>query len=101
MIEPSAYKAMGLTTIRLNEEKANMDAAIRKLDGANMAIDLATDPGAIGWSQDSCPWNEAEQTRQHKCAVKNVSICRYFCGIEYADTLLCCYPHKNPYQDTK
>ena len=74
-----------------------MNELIKKLNGANMDIDLATPPGAISWPQDQCPWNEAEQTSAHKCAVKNVSICPYFCGVEYLDTLLCCYPHPNPY----
>ncbi len=69
---------------------------IRKLSGANMDIDLATPPEKIAWEQDHCPWNEAENTNAHLCAVKNVSICRYFCGIEYLDTLLCCYPYPNP-----
>ncbi len=69
---------------------------IRKLSGANMDIDLATSSNLISWSQEPCPWNTAEQTDTHKCAVKNTSICPYFCGIEYADTLLCCYPHPNP-----
>lgn len=74
----------------------NMDQKIRKLKGANMDIDLATPPRNISWEQDHCLWNEAEQTDVHKCAVKNVSICPYFCGIEYLDTLLCCYPNENP-----
>jgi hypothetical protein len=69
---------------------------IRKLDGANMDIDLATPAQRIAWNQDACPWNEAESTTEHKCAVKDVSICPYFCGVEYLDTLLCCYPHPNP-----
>ncbi len=73
-----------------------MDATIRKLDGANMDIDLASPGGSIGWQQDACPWNEAEGTTEHRCAVKNVSICPYFCGIEYLDNVLCCYPHENP-----
>jgi hypothetical protein len=73
-----------------------MDAVIKKLKGANMDIDLATPKSMIPWEQDRCPWNEAENTDEHKCAVKNVSICRYFCGIEYLDILLCCYPHTNP-----
>ena len=76
-----------------------MDATIRKLDGANMDIDLATPGGDIGWQQDACPWNEAEGTLTHKCAVKNVSICPYFCGIEYMDNVLCCYPNENPLVD--
>ena len=73
-----------------------MDEKIKKLKGANMDIDLATPPGNIAWEQDRCPWNEAEDTYSHKCAVKNVSICPYFCGVEYLDTLLCCYPNENP-----
>jgi hypothetical protein len=73
-----------------------MEEVINKLTGANMDIDLATPLGMISWQQDGCPWNEAENSNEHKCAVKNVSICRYFCGIEYLDTLLCCYPYPNP-----
>ncbi|MEW5869832.1 MAG: hypothetical protein AB1894_11195 [Chloroflexota bacterium] len=77
-----------------------MNTPIRKLKGANMDIDLATPAGAIAWQQDQCPWNEAENTNAHQCARKNVSICPYFCGIEYLDTLLCCYPHSNPLKET-
>jgi hypothetical protein len=73
-----------------------MQQQIRKLKGANMDIDLVTPRGDISWEQDNCPWNEAEGTNTHKCAVKNVSICPYFCGVEYLDTLLCCYPNENP-----
>ncbi len=73
-----------------------MDNIIRKLHGANMDIDLATPPDMIAWEQDHCPWNAAENTKVHLCAVKNISICQYFCGVEYLDTLLCCYPHTNP-----
>jgi hypothetical protein len=73
-----------------------MDEIIKKLTGANMDIDLATPKSMISWEQDRCPWNDDENSNVHKCAVKNVSICRYFCGIEYLDTLLCCYPHPNP-----
>jgi hypothetical protein len=75
-----------------------VDPTITGLRGANMDIDLATPAGAISWQQDLCPWNEAEGTQDHRCAVKNVSICPYFCGIEYLDTLLCCYPHPNPFK---
>jgi hypothetical protein len=73
-----------------------MEELIGRLSGANMDIDLVTPAGMISWQQDRCPWNDAENTTAHKCAVKNVSICRYFCGIEYLDTLLCCYPYANP-----
>ena len=69
---------------------------MRKLDGANMDIDLVTPEAEIVWAQDPCPWNETEGTLEHKCAVKNVSVCHYFCGIEYQDFVLCCYPDKNP-----
>lgn len=71
-------------------------AAIRHLRGANMDIDLATPAGQIAWEQQACPWNAAEGTNEHRCAVKNVSLCPYFRGVEYMDTLLCCYPDENP-----
>lgn len=71
---------------------------MNKLTGANMDIDLATPPGEIGWVQAKCPWNQAEGMSAHRCAVKNISICPYFCGVEYLDTLLCSYPDENPYQ---
>jgi hypothetical protein len=73
-----------------------MTEFIRRLKGANMDIDLASPANSIAWQQDPCPWNEAEKTYAHKCAVKNVSLCRYFCGVEFMDTLYCCYPHANP-----
>lgn len=72
-----------------------MNDQIQKLKGANMDIDLVTPQGNISWEQDHCPWNEAEHTNVHRCAVKNISICPYFCGVEYIDTLLCCYPNEN------
>lgn len=77
-----------------------MDDTIKKLDGANMDIDLTT-RDTIQWQQDICPWNAAEGTETHRCAVKSVSICPYFCGIEYLDKVLCCYPHENPLHDTE
>lgn len=67
---------------------------IRKLRGANMDIDLTTASEAISWDQARCPWNEVEGTDEHRCAVKNVSICPYFCGVEYLDQVLCCYPQE-------
>ena len=69
---------------------------IKELNGANMDVDLATKSDKISWEQDQCPWNKADNTNKHKCAVKNVSICEYFCGIKYLDTVLCSYPNKNP-----
>lgn len=73
-----------------------MNELIQKLTGANMDIDLASPGGSIAWEQQKCPWNEAEKTDAHRCAVKNISLCPYFCGVEYLDTLLCSYPHPNP-----
>lgn len=73
-----------------------MTSVIQKLKGANMDIDQASPQRNIAWEQDGCPWNSAEETDEHKCAVKNVSICPYFCGVEYLDTLLCSYPNENP-----
>ena len=77
-----------------------MDKTIRKFKGGNLDIDLATPEDQIEWQQDTCPWNQAEGTNKHKCAVKNISICPYFCGIKYLDTVLCCYPHRNPFTDS-
>jgi len=70
------------------------------LDGANMDIDLVSQENT-SWKQMKCPWNEAEGTSEHKCAVKNVSICKYFCGIEYLDNVICCYPDENTSSDNK
>ena len=76
-----------------------MNTNIRILQGANMDIDLATPAGEIEWQQQTCPWNAAEGTDEHRCAVKNISICSYFCGVRYLDMLLCSYPHPNPYRE--
>ena len=65
---------------------------IRELAGANMDIDLVSD--SVDWNQDVCPWNEAENSKEHKCAVKDTSICKYFCGIKYLDSVLCSYPNE-------
>lgn len=70
-----------------------MDRKIKELQGANMDIDLTS--SNVEWNQAKCPWNESESTNEHKCAVKNTSICKYFCGIKYLDSVLCSYPHKN------
>jgi hypothetical protein len=66
----------------------------RKLKGANMDIDLTSSKN-ISWKQDQCPWNKAGNTNEHKCAVKNISICDYFCGIEPFDIVLCGYSKKS------
>jgi hypothetical protein len=82
----------------MERRENSIEAAMNKLTGANMDIDLATPASQIAWHQARCPWNAAENTVQHRCAVKNISLCPYFCGVEYLDTLLCCYPDQNPHQ---
>lgn len=74
---------------------------IRKPDGANMEPDLATPIEMIQWKQDKCPWNEAESTDDHNCAAKGISICQYFCNVEYLDTILCYYPNQNYNKNTQ
>ena len=87
---------MPARSLGVAETEREEETVIRKLSGANMDIDMATPTDDIPWQQDECPWNRAEGTQEHRCAVKNISICRYFCGVEYLDTLLCCYPEENP-----
>lgn len=68
-----------------------MNSKIKKIIGSNMDIDFSNDD--FGNSQ--CPWNLAENSKEHKCAVKNTSICKYFCGVQYLDSVLCSYPYEN------
>ncbi len=69
-----------------------MLSGIQKLKGGNMDIDLIPS-SLVAWEQDRCPWNEQEKIDTHKCAVKNVSMCKFFEGIEGLDTILCSYPN--------
>jgi len=72
-----------------------MDKRVRHLKGGHLGdIDL-TSQDKVNWKQSVCPWNEDEGVDTHKCAVKYTSICDYFCGIKYLDTILCSYPHAN------
>jgi len=72
-----------------------MDKRIRQLRGGHLGdIDLASQD-KVAWEQAVCPWNEAEGVNTHKCAVKYTSICKYFCGVKYLDTILCSYPYEN------
>lgn len=73
---------------------------VKVLDGANMDIDL-TSADQTKWKQMKCPWNEADGSNSHKCAVKNTSICNYFCWVQYLDNVMCCYPDKNTSIDNK
>ena len=68
-----------------------MAESIRELRGANMDIDIIPRPG-LKWEQEACPWNEAEGSSAHKCAVKDTSLCKYFRGVKFVDTVLCAYP---------
>ena len=72
-----------------------MNNKVKQLSGANMDIDLTSNKSDISWEQKTCPWNEDDNTNEHKCAVKNTSICKYFCGIKYLDSVLCSYPYEN------
>ena len=47
---------------------------LKELKGANTDIDLVSE--SIDWQQDSCPWNDEENTKEHRCAAKDVSICK-------------------------
>lgn len=67
-----------------------MKEKISELKGANMDIDLLPNSN-VSWAIETCPWNKAEKTNSHKCAVKNVSICKHFKGIKYSDIVLCSY----------
>lgn len=65
----------------------------QELKGGNLDIDLFIS-SKIQWKQDKCPWNEKEGKNTHKCAVKNISICKYFQGIKKPDIIICSYPKK-------
>ena len=68
-----------------------MNKKINKLIGANMDIDFSNPD----FGNTKCPWNKQDGTSEHRCAVKNTSICKYFCGIRYMDSVLCSYPYEN------
>ena len=72
-----------------------MNEKVRQLKGGHLGdIDL-TSYDKVNWEQSRCPWNEEDNTDNHKCTVKYTSICKYFCGIKYLDTILCSYPYEN------
>lgn len=64
---------------------------INKIMGANMDIDFSN----ISFGNSECPWNIDENSKEHKCAVKDTSICKFFCGVQYLDSVLCSYPNEN------
>lgn len=63
---------------------------MKQLKGGNLDIDLIHSQ-QVPWAQDPCPWNVAENTNTHKCAIKNTSICKYFQSIKDPDIVLCTY----------
>ncbi|MCJ7702858.1 MAG: GNAT family N-acetyltransferase [Anaerolineales bacterium] len=63
-----------------------------------MDIDLSTPVDQIEWEQDQCPWNQDEGSLAHRCAIKDISICPFFCGVEFLDVVLCSYPNPNPHR---
>jgi len=67
-----------------------MTEEIKELKGANMEIDLLSN-AKVSWKMDKCPWNEEENNNKHKCAVKNISLCKFFRGIKKPDIVLCAY----------
>jgi len=67
---------------------------IRVLSGGNMDIDLLPNPDVV-WSIEPCPWNTRDGSLEHKCAVKNTSICKFFRGIEPIDNVLCAFPSED------
>lgn len=70
-----------------------MDSRVKSLSGGNLDIDLSSEN--VDWNQTQCPWNVEDKTKEHKCAVKGISICKYFCGIKFLDSVLCSYPYEN------
>lgn len=38
---------------------------------------------------------KSKEIKELKGAVKDTSICKYFCGIKYLDSVLCSYPYEN------
>lgn len=77
----------------------NSNEELSRLRGGNMDIDLL--PNAeIDWEQDRCPWNVHDGSDKHKCAVKGVSICEFFRGVEYPDLILCAYSDHSGHNDS-
>ena len=68
-----------------------MNDKIKAIIGSNMDIDFSN----ASFGNSSCPWNEAENTNEYKCAVKNTSICKYFCGVKFLDSVMSSYPYEN------
>jgi hypothetical protein len=71
----------------------NSKIKIQRIGGANIDVDLTTQ-NDVSWKQGKCPWNVSDKSNFHRCAIKNTSICDFFCGIEPWDTVLCSYPKK-------
>jgi len=70
---------------------ARRNDKVNKLIGSNMDINFTN----ADFGNSQCPWNIADKTNEHKCAVKNTSICKCFCGIQFLDSVFCSYPYEN------
>ena len=53
-----------------------MLVSVKEIRGGNLDIDLIPKPG-LDWEVGRCPWNEAEPSSTHRCAVKETSTCPY------------------------
>jgi ectoine hydroxylase-related dioxygenase (phytanoyl-CoA dioxygenase family) len=63
----------------------------RELQAGQMQIHVQPDPTDT-LSQDTCPWNAAEETDTHRCMDKGGIICPHFHGTKRPDIVLCGYP---------
>jgi hypothetical protein len=63
----------------------NDNSKFKKIPGGNIDIDFSKVNGMV-WEPGECPWGP-----EHKCAVKNTSMCDYFEGVEAPDIILCSY----------
>ena len=77
----------------MRKRKETFNEKIRELKGGNMDIDLLPNSN-IDWKQDNCSWNVEDGENKHRCAVKNVSVCKYFKGVKKWDIVLCGYSKK-------
>ena len=66
-------------------------AGSRELRAGHVNIDMLPNPD-VGWTHDTCPWNEKEGNQDHRCLVSGEHKCRYFQGVKRPDIVMCGYP---------
>jgi hypothetical protein len=77
----------------LHEDVAQAPTEIKyKLKGANLCLRMSSPTIKVPWEQDECPWNKAENTDKHECAILSGDVCPYYKGVEGFDNVLCAYP---------